>query len=351
MILCGNMASPVELKFKSLVMKKVYSLVAGCLLMMNTEGQIGINPFIKDMKWGIDFQIHLTLNNDSTFLVNVNDLYHTNSSSDSTSSEFVYFPVMLASEFVNQLNSNHIKISSQDSNNDPSLKTVSLWGTLHSSLGGGWIHFLNCLQYSLETKYLDLTAPLMVRPQTNWKPKPVTKSYLRTKHWKYYIPYEQKYARKEYSLKKKENQLNDLQHIPQEWIRLFLETSQKEYDRLKAAGDYKTISKVDLVKILLGTNYLGKAQISYIQTMVQKAILQYSFNRLPSIIVFDDLELAVAMDLDEKGYRMEKIVFRNADGLSAEEKYSKELQARNMINSINVLNQKLFEQKLKRYYQ
>jgi hypothetical protein len=277
-------------------------------------------------------------------------LYHTNSSRDSTSTEFVYYPVMLASEFVNQLNKNNISINSGNENNGSSLNAVSLWGTLHTSIGGGWIHFLNCLQYSLETNYLDLKAPLMKRPLTNWKPKPVTKSYLRTRRWKYYIPYEQKYARKEYELKKKENQLNDLQHIPQEWIHLFLETSQKEYDRMKAAGDYKTASKIDLVKILLGANYLGKAQISYIQTMVQKAILQYSFNRLPSIIVFDDLEMAVAMNLDEKGYRMEKMVFHNEDALTTEDRNARELQARNMIRSINVLNQKLFEQKLKRYY-
>lgn len=331
-------------------MKKVLMLIISGLLMTNIQAQVAVNPFIKDMKWGIDFQIHLTLSNDSSFTMNVKDLFHTTSSSDSLSSEFVYYPVMLASEFVNQLNFNDIK-AVKEASTEMSNRPISLWGTLHHSLGGGWIHFLNCMLYSLETKYLDPTAPLMIRPKTNWKPKPVTKSYQRTKNWVYYIPYEQKNAHKEYALKKKENQLNDLQHIPHDWVKLFLETSQKEYDYMKAHGDYKSTSKIDLVKILLGANYLGKAQISYIQTMVQKAILQYSFNRLPSIIVFDDIQVAVAMALDEKGYRLEKIVYRNVDSLTPEDKYNKELQVKNTISSINVLNKKLFEQKLKKYYQ
>lgn len=332
-------------------MKKIFLLLAGCVLFYVSKAQVSVNPFIKDMQWGIDYQIHMTLSNDSSFTMNVKDLFHTNSVNDSSSSEFVYYPVMLASEFVDQLNYNKINVAELKESDNQSNKPLSLWGALHNSLGGGWIHFLNCMLYSLESGYLDPTAPLMVRPKSNWKPKPVTKTYLRTKNWKYYIPFEQKCAKKEYSLKKKEGQLNDLQHIPAEWIELFLNTSQAEYNEMKAKQDFKSTSKIDLVKILLGANYLGKAQISYIQTMVQKAILQYSFNRLPSVIVFDDIQVAVAMALDEKGYRMEKIVFRNVDELTPESKYNKELQVNNTIRSINLLNQKLFEQKLKRLYQ
>lgn len=332
-------------------MKKVSVIILFFLSTFYLKGQVAVNPFIKDMRWGIDFQIHLTLSNDSAISVNVNDLFHTKSSTDSISGNFVYYPVMLASEFVNQLNQNKIKPGNLKEENTQTDKPVSLWSTLHTSIGGGWIHFLNCMLYSLETKYLDPTAPLMVRPKTDWKPNPVTQTYLRTKEWQYYIPFEQKNAIKEYKYKKKEGQLNNLQHIPKEWIQLFLKTSQKEYDKMKNRGDNKTTSRIDLVKILLGANYLGKAQISYIQTMVQKSILQYSFNRLPSIIVFDDIEVAVAMELDEKGYRMEKIVFRNVDKLTPEEKYNKETQVRNTIRIINLLNQKLFEQKLKKYYQ
>ncbi len=333
-------------------MKKILLLViAFTVLIQNSlKSQVVNNPFIKDMQWGIDFQIHLTMSNDSSFVLNVNDLIHANSSIDSSSSEFVYYPVMLASDFVNQLNTNKININSASNIENPSDKPVSLWSALHSSLGGGWIHFLNCMVYSLESGYLDPKAPLMVRPITSWKPNPVTTTYLRTKKWKYYIPYEQKYAKKEYKLKKKENQLNNLQQVPKEWVNMCLITSQNQFEKLKSSNDYKSLAKINLVKILLGANYLGKAQISYIQTMVQKAMLQYSFNRLPSIIVFDDIQVAVAMALDEKGYRVEKIVFRNVQNLTPEEKFQKETQVNNTISSINKLNQKLFEQKLKKYY-
>jgi len=333
-------------------MKKILLLViAFTVLIQNSlKSQVVNNPFIKDMQWGIDFQIHLTMSNDSSFVLNVNDLIHANSSIDSSSSEFVYYPVMLASDFVNQLNTNKININSASNIENPSDKPVSLWSALHSSLGGGWIHFLNCMVYSLESGYLDPKAPLMVRPITSWKPNPVTTTYLRTKKWKYYIPYEQKYAKKEYKLKKKENQLNNLQQVPKEWVNMCLITSQNQFEQLKSSNDYKSLAKINLVKILLGANYLGKAQISYIQTMVQKAMLQYSFNRLPSIIVFDDIQVAVAMALDEKGYRVEKIVFRNVQNLTPVERFLKETQENKIISSINKLNQKLFEQKLKKYY-
>jgi len=249
------------------------------------------------------------------------------------------------------LNKNKIAIDNQNNEENTANNTISLWSALHNSIGGGWVHFINCLQYALEYRFLDLQAPLMVRPETQWKPQPMTSTYSRTKKWKYYIPSEQKNAKKEYLLREKDNQLNSLQLIPKEWIDLCLKTSQKKYNFLLIHHEYKTLAKIDIVKLLLGSSYLGKAQISYIQTMVQKAILQYSVNRLPSIIVFDDIQVAVAMALDEKGYRMEKIVFKNAQSLTSEEKFTKELQVRNSIRSINLLNQKLFEKNLKRYYQ
>ncbi|NJK95991.1 MAG: hypothetical protein HC905_14705 [Bacteroidales bacterium] len=183
-------------------MRKILIVAILVLIQFNLKSQISGNPFIKDMQWGIDYQIHLTLSNDSSFNLDVKDLYHTNSSADSASKEFVYYPVMLASEFVNQLSENKINIKNVIEDGNQVSRPLSLWGSLHYSLGGGWIHFLNCMLYSLETKYLDPAAPLMVRPKTNWKPDPVTSTYLRTKKWKYYIPYEQKNAKK--SSKKKE---------------------------------------------------------------------------------------------------------------------------------------------------
>jgi len=67
----------------------------------------------------------------------------------------------------------------------------------------------------------------MVRPKTGWKPKPVTDSYKRTKDWKYYIPVEQKLAQKEYKIRLSKGELGDLKSLPQSYIDLLLNTSQK----------------------------------------------------------------------------------------------------------------------------
>jgi hypothetical protein len=190
----------------------------------------------------------------------------------------------------------------------------------------------------------------MERPKTSWKPKPATTTYLRTKNWKYYVPLDQKSAKKEYLLKEKENSLANLQDLPKDFIHLFLETNNREYIKMVERHDYKSQSKIDLVRLLLGSNYLGDAQISYIKTMVMKSVLQYSYNQLPSIIVFDDLEAAVIMSLNESGYNLEKIVYRNASNLSVDEISEKQQKIEQTIIGINKVNQKIFEQRLKSYY-
>lgn len=333
------------------MIKRIAGIIAGIQISLVVLGQSSIIPFVKDMQWGIDYQIHFTLSNDSSYSLSINDLYHASSKTDSLSNDFVYYPVMLARDFVDKLNTQKIDERKLTQDQNLSNKPTSLWSALHYSIGGGWIHFLNCLEYSLESKYLDLKAPLMVRPRTDWKPEKASDAYLRTKDWQYYIPYEQKNAKKEYKLRKKEGQLSNLQHIPKPWLELFLKTNQKKYDKMVVQRDFKSVAKIDLVKLMLGANYLGNAQLSYIRTMVQKSILQYSFNRLPSIIVFDDLKVAVVMALDEQGYRIEKIVYQNGGALTDEEKYLKEDHIKKTIRSINLLNQKLFEQKLRKYYQ
>jgi hypothetical protein len=192
---------------------------------------------------------------------------------------------MLAKDFVEKLKQSNPNPT--DSLSSSTGKPASLWSALHSSIGGGWLHFVNCLLYSLDTKYLNLTSPLMERPKTKWKPKPATPTYLRNKGWQYYIPMDKKSAQKEYYQKAKENSLANLQDLPPDFIKLFLETSNKEYKNIVAKGDYKTQSKIDLVRLLVGSN-LSNPQISYIKTMVLKSVLQYSYNQLPSIIVIDD---------------------------------------------------------------
>jgi len=308
-------------------------------------------PYIKDMQWGLDYQIHLTLFNDSSYTIKVEDMVHSNSvSGDSTLKEFVYYPVMLARDFVDKLK----EVTNQDTSalprSDVHPKAVTLWSALHGSLGGGWVHFVNCLLYSLETRHLSLTAPLMERPKTSWKPTPMTEKYKRSRKWKYYVPVDQKQAQKEYKLRLKENQLTDLHDVPADFIHLFTETSEKDYEKMLTKHDIKKQARIDLVKLLLGSGYLGEPQISYIKTMVQKAMLQYSYNQLPTVIVFDDIDAAVVMSLNESGYNLEKIVFRNAKDLSDEDKQQRQQKIERTIVAINKVNQKVFEQRLKKHF-
>jgi len=308
--------------------------------------------YIKDMQWGLDYQIHLTLFNDSSYTVKVDDMIHSSSvSSDTTLNGFVYYPVMLARDFADKLK----EISKQDTSqvillSAPAAKAMTLWSALHTSLGGGWVHFVNCLLYSLETHYLSLTSPLMERPKTSWKPHPMTDKYRRSHKWKYYVPVDQKQAQKEYKLKAKENQLVDLHDVPVDFIRLFQETSNKDYEKMIFMHDNKRQARIDLVKLLLGSGYLGEPQISYIKTMVQKAVVQYSYNQLPTVIVFDDLDAAVVMSLNEAGYNLEKVIFRNARDLADEDKQQRQQKIERTIIAINKVNQKVFEQRLKKRF-
>jgi hypothetical protein len=343
----------VKTKNKLYYMKKTGLLLLFLVSILKIYPQSPLNKlYIKDMQWGGDYQIHLTLFNDSSYTIKVDDMVHSNSiSSDTGLNNFVYYPVMLARDFAERLK----EFTKQDttsltSTNAASTKAVTLWSALHTSLGGGWVHFVNCLLYSLETNHLSLTAPLMERPKTSWKPHPKTEKYKRSRKWKYYVPVDQKQAQKEYKLNVKENQLADLHDVPADFIKLFQETSSKDYEKMIATHNIKKQARIDLVKLLLGSGYLGEPQISYIKTMVQKAMVQYSYNQLPTVIVFDDLDAAVVMSLNETGYNLEKVIFRNAKELSDNDKEQRQQKIERTIIAINKVNQKVFEQRLKKRF-
>ena len=84
--------------------------------------------------------------------------------------------------------------------------------------------------------------------------------------------------------------------------------------------------------------------------MVQKSVLQYSYNQLPNVILFDDLDAAVVMSLNETGYNLEHVVFRNSQNLSQVEKDERQRKIEITIHSINKANQKIFEDRLRKYY-
>ena len=297
---------------------------------------------ISKMSWGLDYKIYLQMADDSTYSYDIHQLFHVSDPQNFTT-DYVYYPVNLGRNYLQD-------ISVKDTVTEGQNSYKTLWSALHANLGGGWVNFTNCLMYALETNYLDLTAPLMKRPDTKWKPRPVTETYKRTCKWKYYVPVEQKQAKKEYNIRKNNNELGDIKSIPAEYINLFLDTKEKNYNALKEKGQTKTTAKIDLVKLLLGTNYLGEAQITYISSAVLKAVKNYNVNQLPSVIVFDKFDAAAIMTLDQDGYKVGNIVFKSSANLDEETRRERKKEIIQIIDNINNYNKNSFQKRLGNYY-
>ncbi|MBN1118469.1 MAG: hypothetical protein JXA77_14755 [Bacteroidales bacterium] len=293
---------------------------------------------VSEMDWELDYQIYLKLANDSNYVYDIRNLFHVNNSENFTSN-FVFYPVNPGQDMLNDAPIIN-----------PELEYSTLWSALQAKIGGGWIHFSNCIAYAIETRKLDLYAPLLKRPESNWKPNPITETYKRTKKWEYYVPMSQKNAQKEYKIKLKNNELGDLQSLPDSYITMFLNTSQSDYDNLIKAKEYKQLAKIDLVKVLLGANYLGEAQIAFMSNSVLNALQAYSSNILPSVIIFDEFDAASAMSLDAKGYKIENIVFRSSANLSDNERQNREQKIREIVSKINEYNKESFKKSLGNYY-
>ena len=312
---------------------------------------------ISSMRWGADFNIHITFSNDSTSILDVRGLYHSTSTMPQMavgSEEVTYYPVTLDPDFVDALKNKRIENFGGDTAAamvfSDTVRAKTLWSALHGEIGGGYIHFINCLIYSLESKSLNLWSPFYRRPESNWKPKPMTESYRRTKNWKYYFPDNQKLAQKEYLTKQKNGELGDMKLLPKSFIDLFLNTNQKQYEQLIANNETNKVAIIDMIRLLVSANYLGLDQISLIQGAVSRSIMKYSMNSLPSVIVFDDFGAAVAMTLDHEGYKIDNVVFNQQETLSDEEIEQRMQLMQGVIRQVNAINKKLFERNLKNYY-
>ena len=308
---------------------------------------------IVNMKWEEGSNLLVTLENDSGYVFDINELFHSKSiENDGDNKSYTYYPVVLGESFLDQFKEKNITLDTSDYDSESqNIKYKTLWSGIHSGIGGGWIHFINCILYSLESGQLELTAPLLKRPESKWKPNPVTESYKRTKKWDYYVPVTQKQAIKEYKLKEAEGTLGDIKNIPDDYVQLFLNTNDKTYKEMLGHREVKNLAKIDLIRLLLGANYLGIPQIHYIKSMVLKSILDYSINNpLPSIIIYDDIEAAVAMKLDLYGYHIEKVAFKNEERLSEKELNDKMKLLNSIVSGINEINKRLFEQRLGTFY-
>ncbi len=331
------------------------ALIFSVSILMNGQEELG-RHLIQKMSWGTDLEIELKLENDSIKIYHIEELHHTSANSESDFNSFTYYPVNFDKEFVSQLKEQSIGVKLDTSSNDTVDENIvkseetTLWSAIHGYIGGGWIHFVNTLLFSLEKGYLEVDNPLMLRPESNWRPRPRTESYKRTKKWEYYVPVNQKYGMKEYKKRKRKDELNDLEFLPGRFIELFLNTSNQEYKRLKKNKEKYKTARIDLVKLLLGANYLSRMQINYIKHMVLRSINNYYKNRLPSVIIFDNFNAAVAMTLDEKGYHIQEIIFKDSHKVSEDQLDIRRNAITDIVAKINKINQEMFQQKLGIYY-
>lgn len=335
-------------------MKTPYITILLAFTSLFVYAQNASRPTISEMKWGLDYNLHVKLSNDTNYVMDVRGLYHTgkNLFIDTTDQSTTYYPVSLDNEFIQYLKDQKLKGKDEikvDSTLGVQLKT--LWGALHGSIKGGYVHFINCLVYTLESNQLYLTDPIMKRPISDWKPKPMTESFRRTHKWEYYIPYNQKSAKKEYRKRKQDIDLKDLVGVPSNFLELFLNTSQKQYEQYLKNQNKQLVSQIDLIRLLLGAKYLGKEQIQYIQSKVLTAVLRYNINTLPSVIIFDDYNAAVSMTLDNTGYKIGYVVFRDQNSISGEETEIRFKKIELLIKAVNDANDRVFKKRLRNYYQ
>ncbi|MDY0198366.1 MAG: hypothetical protein RBR68_11185 [Tenuifilaceae bacterium] len=309
-------------------------------------------PSISEMRWGRDFKLHVKLSNDTNYVMDVRALHHAEEfNAEDAKEATTYYPVNLDEEFIEYIKTRKLKIDENTKTDTvPKGNPKTLWSALHRTLGGGYVHFVNSLIYSLESQQLNLYDPIMKRPVTTWKPKPKTKTWKRTRNWVHYIPSDQKLAQVEYKRRKKEKDLQDLQGVPTEFIEQFLLITQKEYDEMLAQGQRMQLSKIDLVRLLLGAKYLGEHQIEFIQSRVSSSVLRYNISNLPSVIIFDDYNAAVAMTLDNTGYKIDYVVFSDQDTISSEEQMHRIDKIEALIITINEANDRVFQRRLSTYY-
>ncbi|MCX7987252.1 MAG: hypothetical protein N2662_09975 [Bacteroidales bacterium] len=330
--------------------KKVALITMGiCLITLAYTQQQTIQ--VKQLVWGPDYQIYLQLNNDSIFQYNLDQLIIANpDEAFNRNTKFIFYPVTFDLDYIDSLLSLKNKKEFTNEQETKTPRKVSLWGSVREDIGGGWIHFINCLLFTLETRQLTLDAPILMRPQSKWRPNPLTETWKRTHRWKFYIPVEHKYAVKEYKIRKKNNQLAEIESLPEDYLRIFLKTNDRRYKKLLKQGDYRTLAKVDLIKLLLGAQYLGEAQIEYIRSRILQAIRNYNSRQRPSVLIFDKYNAAVVVALDGLGYKAQKIVFRDEESLSPEQRIQRINIIRGIIELVNVSNNEAFKQRLENMY-
>lgn len=318
----------------------VYLIIPCHHMAQDIPGVFGVT----EIKWELDYQVYLKMTNDSSYNYDIRQLFHIPERQTGFTADYVYYPVSLDAEYVNE-----VKYHKDSLGKVSGYKT--LWSALHEAVGGGWIHFTNCLLYALETSQLSLKAPLMRRTPTSWKPDPLTDTYLRTRKWQYYTPVRHKESVKEYKLRKEGNEPGDLSSIPEGFIELMLNTGDRDYRKMTERGETNMTAKIDLVRLIMGANFLGEVQINYIRSAVLRAVRNYAADKLPSVVIFDEFDAAAVMTLVPEGYQIDAIAFKNSSELTGQEKQERTSKMVEIIDRINEYNHNLFIKRLGSYYQ
>ena len=85
-------------------------LIIICLSLL-VSFQFVYSQGIEEMQWDKDFQIHITLANDSNYILDIKELHHTDVAEDGSSS-FTYLPTRLETDFVNKLKQTEVDTNS-----------------------------------------------------------------------------------------------------------------------------------------------------------------------------------------------------------------------------------------------
>ena len=160
----------------------------------------------------------------------------------------------------------------------------------------------------------------------------------------------QKEAVREYEIRRERKELGDLQSIPPAFIELMHGTSEREYRKLIEKGELNKTAKIDLVKLMMGSNFLGEVQINYIRNAVLKTVRNYAVNKLPSVIIFDEFDAATVMTLAPEGYQINAVVFKSSEELTEPEKQLRTAKMAEIIAKINSYNHNSFIKRLSNYY-
>lgn len=335
-------------------MKHIVSLLSAvCFFWLSafSQGDEIRNYRIQEMKWGLDYQVYLKMENDTSYAMDIGNLFHVARTQDNFESEFVFYPATLDETYTQTIHSQNPDVQMNDAS-IPGKEALdkTLWSAINASIGGNWTQFSNAIMYSLESGNLNLQAMFLERPKTKWKPNPMTTSYKRTKKWKYAFPVKQCQAKKEYRKRKKEGTLGDVNSLPHQYVRLFLKTSNCKYKKLVKKNQTDKLAQINLVKVMLGSIYLGEPQIRYVKNCVLYSIRKYKVPRLPTVIIFDEFNAAAILSLNESGYKLEKIAFKSDEQISEQEMIARETKIRDAIEKINEYNNKQFQKRLGNYF-